>query len=200
MTFCYSSTPWGQASQIYKKLREDRINIPRGAPQEIVTLARETIEEQIKSAPAIMAQLQALVTKDEPVRWVSPSGLPICNSYPKPRVRAVQHYLHDRSVRCVLSVDWKREQRLDKARSSIAPNYIHSLDSALMALVACQCEREGIPLITIHDSFNTLPPYADRLREILMEELRKMYAGYEGLVRPTGNLDLNEVRGTYAFS
>jgi DNA-directed RNA polymerase len=69
-----------------------------------------------------------------------------------------------------------------------------------LALVARACEREEIPLATIHDSFNTLPCYADRLREILLEELRNMYAGYQPLVSPLGDLDLNEVTGEYAFS
>jgi DNA-dependent RNA polymerase len=201
MTFSYSSVPWGQADELYAELRaRGETDIPSGAPHNLVKLVREAIERHIKAAPAIMKQLQAMVDKTEPVRWKSPSGLPVSNSYPKPRTRVVRHYLHDKSTRCVLGVEWKREQRLDKARSSIAPNYIHSLDSALLALVACACEREGLPLATVHDSFNTLPCYADRLREILLEELRNMYAGYEPLIPPSGDLDLNEVTGEYAFS
>ena len=109
-------------------------------------------------------------------------------------------YLLGRSKRSVISVGWKPEQRYDKARSSIAPNYIHSLDAAHLVLVANACARRGIPLVTVHDSYATLPPYADRLREILLEELRAMYATYEPLVQPTGDLDLNEVTGDYAFS
>ena len=99
-----------------------------------------------------------------------------------------------------MSVGWEPKQRVGQAKSSISPNYIHSLDSALLALVACACERGGIPLITVHDSFNTLPPYADRLREILLEQLSNMYANYRPLVKPSGDLDLDEVRGPYAFS
>src|SRR5262245_30950618 len=147
-----------------------------------------------------MRQLQAMVTEDAPVCWISPSGLPVANSYREPQLKTVQHYLHDESKRCILSVDWEPKQRVDECRSAIAPNYIHSLDAAFLAFVALACEREGIPLLTVHDSFNTLPCYADRLREILLEELRNMYTRYQALVPPTGNLDLNEVRGDYAFS
>ena len=200
MTYCYSSVPWGQANQVHKALRDQGIDIPAGAPKSLVELVRKAIERHIRSAPAIMKQLQALVGKSKPVRWVSPSGLPVSNSYPKPRVKRVRHYLHDKSRQCVQSVGWKPEQRFSVARSAIAPNYIHSLDSAHLALVACACEREGIPLVTVHDSYNTLPCYADRLREILLEELRAMYAGYASLVPPSGDLDLNEVTGEYAFS
>jgi hypothetical protein len=202
MTYCYSSVPWGQANQVYDELRDRGIDIPSGAPHNLVKLVRQAIETRIKSAPAIMGWLQAMVGAIEPVRWVSPSGLPVSNSYPKPLVKAVRHYLHDKSGRCVLGVGWKREQRRDKAESSIAPNYIHSLDAALLALVACACEREGIPLVTVHDSYNTLPCHVDRLREILLEELRNMYAGHEWPApgHLLGDLDLNEVRGEYAFS
>jgi DNA-dependent RNA polymerase len=200
MTYCYSSVPWGQANQVYDELRDRGIDIPSGAPHNLVKLVRQAIEKHIKAAPGIMKQLQAMVGEREPVRWASPSGWPVSNSYPKSRTKTVRHYLHDKSHRCVIGAEWKREQRLKKAESSIAPNYIHSLDSAHLALVACACEREGIPLVTVHDSYGTLPRYADRLREILLEELRNMYAGYNALVKPSGDLDLDEVTGQYAFS
>jgi Autographiviridae RNA polymerase len=201
MTYCYSSVPWGQADQVYNELRDRGIqDIPPGAPQNLVRLVREAIERRIKSAPALMAALQVLVSKNEPVRWVSPSGLPVSNSYNVPQTKAVRHYLLDKSHRSVAGAGWKREQRLDKARASIAPNYIHSLDAALMALVACACDREGIPLVTVHDSYATLPWCADRLREILLEELRNMYASYKSLAPPSGDLDLDAVTGEYAFS
>jgi DNA-directed RNA polymerase len=200
MTYCYSSVPWGQATQVYDELRHRGVDIPPGAPRKLVELVRKTIEKHIKSAPMTMKRLQAMVDKAVPVRWVTPSGLPISNSYPKPRVKRVRHYMHDKSVRCWMSVGWEPKQRVGQAKSSISPNYIHSLDSALLALVACACERGGIPLITVHDSFNTLPPYADRLREILLEQLSNMYANYRPLVKPSGDLDLDEVRGPYAFS
>ena len=147
-----------------------------------------------------MDNLQALVSEDAPVCWVSPSGLPVANSYQKPRTSRVRLYLLGHSPRSKISVGWQPEQRFSKAESAIAPNYIHSLDAAHLVRVANACARHRIPVVTIHDSYSTLPPYADRLREILLEELRDMYATYKSLVRPTGDLDFNEVTGDYAFS
>jgi Autographiviridae RNA polymerase len=109
MTYCYSSVPWGQADQVYKKLRKDGEDIPSGAPHNLVKLVRQAIEKHIKIAPAIMKELRALVGKSEPVRWVSPSGLPVANSYPKSRIKTVRHYLHDKSHRCVIGAEWKRD-------------------------------------------------------------------------------------------
>jgi DNA-directed RNA polymerase len=204
MTYCYSSVPWGQANKVYELLRkhDPQINIPAGAPANLVDLARLAIEWFVPIAPKVMEQLRAFVDKTEPVSWVSPSGLPVSNNYPKPQIKRVRHYLHNDSRRCVISAEWKKEQRFDKAKSSIAPNYVHSLDAAHLALVACACEREEIPLVTVHDSYVTLPCHADRLRGILLEELRGMYVGYKRtlVVPPYNDLDLNEVIGEYAFS
>jgi DNA-directed RNA polymerase, mitochondrial len=47
--------------------------------------------------------------------------------------------------------------------------------------VANACARANIPLATIHDSFATLPPYADRLNVILREELIRMYTEHDPL-------------------
>lgn len=209
MTYCYSSVPHGQADQIYAELHRRKIVIPDDAPKNLVSrlvsLTRHAIEIFVPLAEEIRRQLRARVDKKTPVRWVSPSGLPVANSYPKPRTESVRHYLHDKSVRCVVAAEWKKEQRVGKAKAAIAPNYVHSFDASHLALVACACEREGIPLVTVHDSFGTLPCYADRLRAILLEELRNMYADYRPsprplVVPPVGDLDLNDVTGEYAFS
>jgi DNA-directed RNA polymerase len=200
MTYGYSAKEWGQKSGVYQELRRRREDIPDGAVAALVKLVRQAIETHIPAAPAVMTALQAPVTADAPVSWVSPSGLPVANSYQRSKTKRVEHYQLGRKKRSVIGVEWQPGQRVDKCKSAIAPNYVHSMDSAHLALVANECAREGIPLVTIHDSFNTLPCHVTRLRQILMEQLRSMYANYEALVPPTGDLDLDEVTGPYAFS
>jgi DNA-dependent RNA polymerase len=200
MTYGYSAKEWGQKSGVYNALRRRGENIPDGAVAFLVKLVRKAIETHIPAAKKVMDNLQALVSEDAPVCWVSPSGLPVANSYQKPRTSRVRLYLLGHSPRSKISIGWQPEQRFSKAESAIAPNYIHSLDAAHLVRVANACARHRIPVVTIHDSYSTLPPYADRLREILLEELRDMYATYKSLVRPTGDLDFNEVTGDYAFS
>jgi DNA-directed RNA polymerase len=93
-----------------------------------------------------------------------------------------------------------------ETRLAAAPNFIHSMDAAHLAFVALACERENIPLLTVHDSFACLPCHADRLRKILLHELRKMYRDRDWLAElgpnrpPLGDLQIEEVRGRYAFS
>jgi hypothetical protein len=203
MTYGYSAEEWGQTSQIYQELRKRGEDIPKGAPQALMKVVRKAIETHIPAALASMNKLQALVNEHTPVWWVSPSGLPVSNSYQPSDTQTIRLY-RDGKHRCRISVGWKSGQRVNKCESAIAPNFVHSMDAAHLALVANECAHEGIPLVTVHDSFNTLPCHAPRLRTILMEQLRSMYANYKfhGALAalPTGDLDLDEVTGAYAFS
>jgi DNA-directed RNA polymerase len=200
MTYGYSAKEWGQKSGLYKELRKRGEDIPDRAPLFLVKIVRGAIETHMPAAKALMEKLQALVTADTPVSWITPSGLPVFNSYKKADVKEVRLYRLGKLHRHMISVGWKPQQRLGKARSAIAPNYVHSMDAAHLTLVANACARAGIDLVTVHDSFAVLPCHAGRLREILLEQLREMYAGYEPLVPPTGDLDLNEVTGEHAFN
>ena len=201
MTYGYSAKEWRQKSGVRDELRRRREEIPEGAVALLVELVRKTIEKHIPAAPAVMKALQAKVRKDRPVRWVSPSGLPVANAYQESRTERINLYMLGRGeFQSKISVGWQPKQKVGKAKSSVAPNYIHSLDASHLARVANACGRKGIPLVTVHDSYATLPPLADQLRAILLQELREMYRGYKTLVPATGDLDLDEVTGAYAFS
>ena len=61
-------------------------------------------------------------------------------------------------------------------------------------------------MLTIHDSFACLPCHADKLRKILLHELRNIYRDRDWLAElgpnrpPLGDLKIEDVRGRYAFS
>jgi DNA-directed RNA polymerase len=188
MTYCYSSEEDGQRMQVYDILFDRGFTaeqIPEGAPQYLVEKTREAIELVCGRAPAIMEHLKALAAAmlwcGEPVRWVSPSGLPISNLYQEPRVKTVQQHLAGNIPRHVFAEGWSPQMREEKTIRAVAPNFIHSLDAAHLAFVANACARERIPLVTVHDNFTTLAPYADRLNEILRQELKRMYAEHDPL-------------------
>src|SRR5262249_27377859 len=96
-----------------------------------------------------------------------------------------------------------------------APNLVHSLDASHLAFVALGCERERIPLLTVHDSYAVLGCHVDRMREIWLHELRAMYESVDMLrqvydysghysppppIPPPLGLDLKEVNGRYALA
>lgn len=111
-----------------------------------------------------------------------------------------------------------------KARSAIAPNFVHSLDAAHLMMVANRCTRLGITsLAVIHDSFGTHAGRTNELAGVLRETFVDLYRGdplsaFRDEVRDQlggltgeaanippipefGTLDLDEVRRSqYMFS
>lgn len=60
------------------------------------------------------------------------------------------------------------------------PNFVHSLDAAVVHRVINQCAEEGITIKTVHDAFFTTPTNALRLREIVAQ-------CYASVIRDTSN-------------
>jgi len=60
------------------------------------------------------------------------------------------------------------------------PNFVHSLDAAVVHRVINQCAAEGITIKTVHDAFFTTPTNALRLREIVAQ-------CYAAVIRETPN-------------
>ena len=136
-----------------------------------------------------------------PLEWVSPSGVPVRNLTKKSQVSALSLWRGSKFSRNVAAVSY-RGPDAGKTMRAGPPNLIHSLDASHLAFVALACKREGVPLLCVHDSFATLACHADKLREILLRELRKMYTDHDWLAElgpnrpPLGNLRIEDVRGT----
>jgi DNA-directed RNA polymerase, mitochondrial len=79
---------------------------------------------------------------------------------------------------CISTVMQEEEKKWspDRTATTISPNWTHSFDAALCAMVAAQCGREGIPLLTNHDCFAAPPWAASRLKALLNEQVRGLYA------------------------
>jgi DNA-directed RNA polymerase len=71
--------------------------------------------------------------------------------------------------------------RVRKSKDAAAANVIHSLDASHMMLTAIACRRAGIDLMGIHDCYVCLAPQAERLNEIIRQELVRMYEGRDYL-------------------
>lgn len=99
------------------------------------------------------------------MKWVTPMGFPISQRYTKSVTERVKVFLHDREhdkrirkdVR--IAVMDEREVNKRKSASSIAPNFVHGLDSAHLHATVLKCaDQYGIKdFFMIHDSFGTNP-------------------------------------------
>jgi hypothetical protein len=58
----------------------------------------------------------------------------------------------------------------------LPPNFIHSLDGAILDKVAAKLKEQGVPAIqTIHDSYGTHAKYVPMLRKAITETLQELY-------------------------
>lgn len=163
------------------------------------------------------------------MRWTTPMGFPISQRYTKNRVKPVMVFLHDRKyeplVRKKLSIEVMDEREVNKTKSasSIAPNFVHGLDSSHLHATVLKCfDKYGITdFFMIHDSFGTTPAetgamyqavreafieqYEDRcIFSELLEQVKDQLDQPEKAVFPEvpakGTLDINEVmESKYCF-
>lgn len=96
--------------------------------------------------------------------WYTPVGFPVVNYYRPFKPKKLKVYLFDREaakpIRSNVTLSVINQQRIDKkkAKSSISPNIIHSLDSShLMSTVLEGLQNDIRDFMLIHDSFATVP-------------------------------------------
>jgi len=68
-------------------------------------------------------------------------------------------------------------RRSDSRRhvSSLAPNFIHSMDACHLRMVARRLHEDGLPMVFVHDSFATHSNYRNTLYRYIVEEFIKLY-------------------------
>ncbi len=63
-----------------------------------------------------------------------------------------------------------------KAKSSIAPNFVHSYDATHLDMVALRLKEAGVPgMCAVHDSIGVHPNYGDQLFDAIRETFVELY-------------------------
>lgn len=203
------------------------------------------VTEIVKDASEGMKFFQkcaaALAHERKGVMWMTPVGLPVLHKYTDYDVKRVQLFLYDKGVPVTEAKPYdkiegdsvlKRIQanirvkpsehiRKEKAKSAIAPNVIHSMDSAHLMMVVLDAKEKGINHFSlIHDSFGTHAGNTPEFFYTIREQFVNMYENYcpfEEIAYHTGkalddktkvpqtptkgSLDLNGViQSLYAFA
>ncbi|MDN8037449.1 DNA-directed RNA polymerase [Burkholderia vietnamiensis] len=202
MTFVYGSKQKGFADQLV----EDIIDVD-GKGREIfgtewseqVPAAHylaahimAAVKATVKAAADAMEWLQKvagiLARHNVPVRWITPLGLPVENAYYKPNTKRVQTTLWNRALNVPttytpkVTVGFTKELLEHKQRNSIAPNFVHSLDSAHLMSVVLKSVDNGIrDFLLIHDSFAALPNQMPKFNALIRDAFVELYADNEPL-------------------
>lgn len=181
MTTSYGVTPRGIQDQLIKdgfvdKLDGNRLENAGYMRDKLV----QALEQTVVASRPIMEYFQrcavALAEFDKPLRWVTPVGSTIQQSYwnvAKSDVKTVMgsYFMWDENPDGGLNV---RKQML-----SSSPNIIHSLDAALMQRVVVELrDKYGVSSIAaIHDSFAVLPNNVTTMRNVIRETAYDMFKG-----------------------
>ena len=181
MTTSYGVTPRGIQDQLIKDGFCDALD---GNKLENAAYMRDkliqALDQTIVASRPIMDYFQkcavALAEFDKPLRWVTPVGSTIQQSYwnvAKSDVKTVMgsYFMWDENPEGGLNV---RKQML-----SSSPNIIHSLDAALMQKVVVHLREDHHihSIAAIHDSFAVLPNNVDVMRDVIRETAYKMFKG-----------------------
>lgn len=192
MTFVYSATRFGMQDMILQTLREiDADNATRNEPPHLggadnyaaaLYLSHvmfEAVSSVVSAASGAMEWLRRVakvaVQANEPIRWTTPDGLPVEQSYREVYGKRVKVHWQGRPVFVTLAVEGSRMNGRGQV-NGIAPNFVHSLDAAHLRAVARGAKAAGIDyLAVIHDSFGTHAARTDELVGILRETLVDQY-------------------------
>jgi DNA-directed RNA polymerase, mitochondrial len=181
----------------------------------------ESIEVRVGFAKECMTWLRTcakIIAKEgKAIRWTSPSGFPVVQWRGKPKRRRVKSRIGE-------VVRWGQysviDGKVDSARmvAGIAPNFVHSLDAACLAMTVKRAAEAGITdLSVIHDSFGCPAPQMEALSKIIREVYAEVFSEdllnqlvsqlRLGVTKPLpdppelGDFDPREVlKSTYLFS
>ena len=62
-----------------------------------------------------------------------------------------------------------------KMRSSLPPNFVHSMDATHMHMVVAEAAREGIEITPIHDSYGCRPRHAAYVKQLIRDKFVELY-------------------------
>jgi DNA-directed RNA polymerase len=220
MTSVYGVTFIGARQQILARLKEifddpdDPDLYPAACYAADITIG--SMDDLFTSARGIMEWLGKVANEvaiaGQPMSWITPLGLPVCQPYRKngkQQVRTrLQHIVLQRTE--FLNVSAGRQ------KSAFPPNFVHSIDSTHMLMTAERMREEGLTFASVHDSYWTHACDVPRMNRILREEFVELYSQplledlLEELKRrfpetkfpelpPRGDLDLNEVLESQYF-
>lgn len=192
MTMTYSATKFGMTEQIENALRKiDKENKRLGLPPHLegannhkaavymagivwnaigrVVVAARQAMDWLKDATKLAA------AEGLPIRWTAPSGLPILQEYKETVGRRLDVHYGGRRLRLTVASVGKRLDKKKQA-SSVAPNYVHSCDSAhLMRTVNLGYANGLRDWCVIHDSFGVHACDVDMLHAVIRQSFVEQY-------------------------
>lgn len=140
----------------------------------------QAIQENIHSARACMDWLQEVADicteHGVPIRWTSPAGFPVKQSYRKFQSRTIKTRVGE-SVRYLSVRSDMKDLSSRRQRNGVSPNFVHSLDAACLHKVVERLHEEGVrDFAMIHDSYAVHARYVPQLNKATREVYRDVFS------------------------
>jgi DNA-directed RNA polymerase len=182
MTFPYSAKVSSTADEIVKTHAElfPYRKWPTDAAATFLAMAVRFACQDVLPLPCgIMKYIRALALhrfkQEEFLEWRSLSGFPFVNSYHYPKIVPLDLCFGVRS-RYKPADGATSKVKKDKMLNAASPNFVHSLDAAHLILTVLASNREGIrDILTVHDSYSCLAPFARRFGQIIRREMAMLH-------------------------
>lgn len=147
----------------------------------LTPLIIEAISSEVAAAQLAMDWLRDLAgvcaAAGVQVRWTTPTGFPVAQSYRKQVGSYVNLIYGGQRVRVRL----QRETpviNIAKAKAGCAPNFVHSMDASHLMSTVGLCAANGVDTFAmIHDSFGTHCASMDVMTQALRETFVEQYSG-----------------------
>jgi len=191
MTICYGSTRYSCTDFVVEDLtkRKDKgeehpftEDVFRPASY-LASVIWDSIGDNLKSARIGMNYLQTIarvVAKEQlPVHWVTPVGFPVYQSYPEMKSKRVKAMLMGEVIKPRINTETDKTDKL-RMGNGVAPNVVHSVDSAAMMETVNIAYRNGITnFCNVHDSFGTTAGDVEVLNKSLREAFVTMFTEHD---------------------
>jgi DNA-directed RNA polymerase len=185
MTMCYSATVFGMQSQIAKAVESlggaEYLagGDVRPASVYMAQLVWDAIGETVVAARDAMAFMKACAAVASeaalPICWTAPSGFWVEQCYMEQTGKRVWLNYKGQQLKLSLAEDTK-DIAAKKQAASIAPNFVHSLDSAHMIATVNLASTNGLHhWACIHDSFGVHAADVDTLHACIREAFIEQY-------------------------
>jgi len=136
----------------------------------------EVVAPCIEVTDWLRAVTKKVVKAGHPMQWTTPTGFPVRIAERMPvKGRVAMSLFGKRSYTMILDQPPEAELSARLICKGVGAGFIHGMDAALCQVIVCRGGELGMPLLTNHDCFATVPAWADRMHSVLHDELRELY-------------------------
>ncbi|GBN00636.1 DNA-directed RNA polymerase, mitochondrial [Araneus ventricosus] len=186
MTFVYGVTKYGAKQQILKQLKdipEFDAKYCQGASSYLMEKIFFSIKEMFTATQEIQDWLtdcaeQITKVSGDPLKWVTPLGLPVIQPYHKKKTLKSSKYSLQGKESCLNYTSHYEPYQLPdcrKQKNGFAPNFIHSLDASHMMLTSLFCQRQGITFASVHDCYWTHASTVEIMNKICRQQFVSLH-------------------------